>query len=199
MATDLANLRRARSRAHFALKQAEMQVESYAYKVAEIEAAIQAIAPDLNLPPRFYKPNPVFARNELPRLAIDILRHAGVHWRPGRSRYARSRPRGFPSPIGGRSKWSGRAWCSSCPGWTPRGSHGRLGRGGRRGGGWSKKGSNLSGRQPRDTPFCLPDFNDRGLSQQEAADLDGIVIRVTAGYAEMIDFVVCIQQIDAIR
>jgi hypothetical protein len=77
MATDLANLRRARSRAHFALKQAEMQVESYAYKVAEIEAAIQAVAPDLNLPPRFYKPNPVFARNELPRLAIDILRHAG--------------------------------------------------------------------------------------------------------------------------
>jgi hypothetical protein len=35
------------------------------------------LAPELELPPRFRKPNPVFARGELPRLALAILREAG--------------------------------------------------------------------------------------------------------------------------
>src|SRR5690242_16305109 len=71
----LANLRR--SRCHFKLKQAELVVEDYAFRLAQIEAQIQTLAPSLNLPPRFYKPNPVFARNELPRLVMSILREAG--------------------------------------------------------------------------------------------------------------------------
>ena len=74
MATELANLRRARSRCHFKLKQAEMVVEDYAFRLAQIEASISAIAPELELPPRFRKPNPVFARTELTRLALAILR-----------------------------------------------------------------------------------------------------------------------------
>ena len=41
------------------------------------EAAIQRIAPELNLPPRRYRPNPYFKRGELPRLALDIMREAG--------------------------------------------------------------------------------------------------------------------------
>ena len=73
----LTELRRARSRCHFALKQAETLAESYRAKLAGIEAAIQAIAPDLQLPPRLHKPNPIFARGELRRLAIDILRETG--------------------------------------------------------------------------------------------------------------------------
>ncbi len=53
-----------------------MQVESYAFRLAQIEARIQAISPELELPPRFRKPNPVFARTELTRLALAILREA---------------------------------------------------------------------------------------------------------------------------
>jgi hypothetical protein len=58
------------------LKQAEMVVEDYAFRLAQIEGRIQELSPELNLPPRFYKPNPHFARNDSPRLAIAILREA---------------------------------------------------------------------------------------------------------------------------
>jgi len=75
--SDLTKLRRARTRCHLALKQAETFAEGYRAKLADLEARIQAIAPDLKLPPRFHKPNPIFAKGELRRLAIDILREAG--------------------------------------------------------------------------------------------------------------------------
>lgn len=45
-------------------------------RLAETEAAIQVIAPELNLPPRRYAPSPYFARGELPRIVMDILRTA---------------------------------------------------------------------------------------------------------------------------
>ena len=48
--TELANLRRARSRCHFKLKQAELVVEDYAFRLAQIEARIQQLAPELELP-----------------------------------------------------------------------------------------------------------------------------------------------------
>ena len=44
--TDLTKLRRARSRAHFALKQGETLAQGYRDKLADLEARIQAIAPD---------------------------------------------------------------------------------------------------------------------------------------------------------
>ena len=75
--SDPTKLRRARSRCHFALKQAETLAKSHRDKLAGIEAEIQAIAPGLQLPVRFRNPNPVFARGELRRLAIDMLREAG--------------------------------------------------------------------------------------------------------------------------
>ena len=68
---ELANLRRARSRCHFTLKQLEMPIESYAFRLAEIEAGIMELAPELELPPRFRQPNPVIARGDRPRLALD--------------------------------------------------------------------------------------------------------------------------------
>jgi hypothetical protein len=74
---ELTNLRRARSRCHFRLKQAEELAEGYRTKLAALEARIQAIAPDLQLPVRFRNPNPIFARGELIRLALDMLREAG--------------------------------------------------------------------------------------------------------------------------
>jgi hypothetical protein len=42
-----------------------------------IESAIHDLEPELNLPPPNRKPNPVFARNEITRLALDVLREAG--------------------------------------------------------------------------------------------------------------------------
>jgi hypothetical protein len=76
MDTELTKLRRARSRCHLALKRAEMQVEAYAFKLAELEAHIPAISPELELPHRFRQPNPVFAPGELPRPAQSNLREA---------------------------------------------------------------------------------------------------------------------------
>jgi hypothetical protein len=75
--SDLTNLRRARTRCHNALKQAEELAEGYRAKLVDLEARIQAIAPDLKLPARFHRPNPYFVRGELRRLAIDMLREAG--------------------------------------------------------------------------------------------------------------------------
>ena len=75
--SDLTKLRRARTRCHKALKQAEELAEGYRAKLADLEARIQAIAPDLKLPARFHRPNPYFVRGELRRLAIDMLREAG--------------------------------------------------------------------------------------------------------------------------
>jgi hypothetical protein len=77
MATELANLRRARSLCHFRLKQAEGLAQSYRDKLSGLESRIRAIAPELDLPARFRRPNPVFARTELTRLALAILREAG--------------------------------------------------------------------------------------------------------------------------
>ena len=75
--TELTKLRRARSRAHLKLKQAEAIVAGYQAKLADLEARIRAIAPELDLPVRFRKPNGIFARGELPRLALQIMREEG--------------------------------------------------------------------------------------------------------------------------
>jgi hypothetical protein len=75
--TVLANLRRARVRVHGQLNKLEPMVEGYRAKLADIEARIQAIAPDLFIQPRRYKPNPIFARGELTRFALAVLREAG--------------------------------------------------------------------------------------------------------------------------
>jgi hypothetical protein len=71
---ELTNLRRARSRCHFRLKQAEDVALSYRCKLDSIEERIRTIAPELDLPPRFRNPNPVFARGELTRMALAMLR-----------------------------------------------------------------------------------------------------------------------------
>ena len=75
--TELTKLRRARARAHKGLKLAEAQVAVYQAKIMDVEARIQAIAPELDLPPRHRQPNRIFARGEIPRLALDILRREG--------------------------------------------------------------------------------------------------------------------------
>lgn len=70
-------LRRARVTVHAHLARLEPLVAGYHAKLAEIEAEIQEHDPQLRLQPRKYKPNPIFARRELPRLALTVLREAG--------------------------------------------------------------------------------------------------------------------------
>ena len=73
----LASLRRKRIYVHKQLDRLEPAITRLRASLAETEAAIQAIAPELNLPPRRYAPNPYFARGELPRLTLSIMREAG--------------------------------------------------------------------------------------------------------------------------
>ena len=75
--TTLANLRRQRVRVHRVLDRLEPQVEAYRAKLVRIEASIRELAPELPLAGRFRKPNPHFARGELTRLALAVLREAG--------------------------------------------------------------------------------------------------------------------------
>jgi hypothetical protein len=64
-------------RVHRVLDRLEPQVEAYRAKLARIEARIHELAPELPLAGRFRKPNPHFARGELTRLALAVLREAG--------------------------------------------------------------------------------------------------------------------------
>jgi hypothetical protein len=73
----LVNLRRARSRVHRVLDRLEPQLAAYQTKLADLNTRIQAIAPELQLHPRRYIRALPFARGELPRLVMDILREAG--------------------------------------------------------------------------------------------------------------------------
>lgn len=81
----LANLRRKRLYIHKLLNRLEPAVARLRASLVETGAAIQAVAPDLNIPPRFYKPNQHFARGELPRIVREIMWQAGEPRRwPGR-------------------------------------------------------------------------------------------------------------------
>jgi hypothetical protein len=75
--SDLTKLRRARSRCHLKLKQAEAMIAGYQAKLADLEARIQAISPELQLPARHRERNAIFSRGELPRLALGIMREEG--------------------------------------------------------------------------------------------------------------------------
>ena len=73
---ELEYLRRSRSQIHRQLDKLEPLLAGYQAKLAEVEAGIRAIAPELDIPKRFRNPNPIFRRGELPRLAMDVLRVA---------------------------------------------------------------------------------------------------------------------------
>jgi len=73
----LCRLRAARIAVHKNLARLEPEIARARARLAAIEAEMHAIEPQLWLQPRRYKPNPIFARGELPRLALAVLREAG--------------------------------------------------------------------------------------------------------------------------
>jgi hypothetical protein len=77
MDSELTKLRRKRSRIHRVLDRLEPLLAGYRAKLADTEARIHELAPELALQSRHRRPNPIFARGELTRLALDVLREAG--------------------------------------------------------------------------------------------------------------------------
>jgi hypothetical protein len=74
---DLANLRRKRLYIHKQLDRYKPLVERLRASLDETNARIQAEVPELALPPRRHKPNPIFGIGELPRLVREIIREVG--------------------------------------------------------------------------------------------------------------------------
>jgi hypothetical protein len=73
---EITRLRRKRVRIHRALDRLEPLIAGYRAKLARVEARIQEIAPELPLSGRRRSPDPHFARGELTRLALDVMRQA---------------------------------------------------------------------------------------------------------------------------
>lgn len=71
-------LRRQRRRVVANLRTLEPQVAIYREKLDRIDARLRELDPELFIAPRHYKPNPVFTRQELPRLAMAIMREEGA-------------------------------------------------------------------------------------------------------------------------
>src|SRR5579872_2646062 len=74
--TKLAKLRVQRANIHQALARLEPQVAAFQAKLTAVEAGIQEIAPELDLPRRWRRRNPVFRYGELTRIALGVLRVA---------------------------------------------------------------------------------------------------------------------------
>ena len=87
--SDLTKLRRARTRCHKALKQAEELAAGYRTKLADLEARIQAIAPDLKLPARFHDPIPISSWANCADWQSTCSARPGVRWRSRKWRWPR--------------------------------------------------------------------------------------------------------------
>lgn len=74
---ETSRLRRQRRRVVAQLRKLEPLVADYQAKLDRIDTRLRELDPELFIAPRHYKPNPVFARQELPRLAMAIMREAG--------------------------------------------------------------------------------------------------------------------------
>jgi hypothetical protein len=67
--SEVTKLRRARSRVHRNIEQHERLPAFYRAKLANLDGRVHDLAPELVLPVAHRKPNPVFARGQLTRLA----------------------------------------------------------------------------------------------------------------------------------
>jgi hypothetical protein len=72
--SDITKLRRKRARINAQIRKLEPLLAHYYEALWQVEQAIKSIAPELDLPVRKRAPHPYFARRELPRLIMDILR-----------------------------------------------------------------------------------------------------------------------------
>jgi hypothetical protein len=73
----LARLRLARVRCNENIARLESSLVLQRNRREAIEAAIHDLEPELRLPPPKLRPNPIFVRNEIARLALGVLRDSG--------------------------------------------------------------------------------------------------------------------------
>lgn len=73
---ELTNLKRCRVYTHKQIDKLQPHLDRLNAKLAEVEARIQEIAPELRLSPRRYKRNQIFARGEFTRMVLAVLRGA---------------------------------------------------------------------------------------------------------------------------
>jgi hypothetical protein len=73
----LASLRTKRCRIHAQLRKLEPLLADYHAKLAEVNTVIHEIDPQLWMQSRTYQRNAIFARGEVPRLALAVMREAG--------------------------------------------------------------------------------------------------------------------------
>jgi hypothetical protein len=100
--SDQTKLRRARSRAHFALTQAEMLAQGYRDKLADLEARIQAIAGLIsNFSPDSASPTRSSPVVNCAGWRSTCSGRQGSRWRSGTWRWARYGPRVSGSRING--------------------------------------------------------------------------------------------------
>ena len=74
--SEIARLRRQRQTLKRRIARYEASLVEYGKRMEALEAALQALDPQLDLTPPVRNANPHFARNELKRLAMDVLRAA---------------------------------------------------------------------------------------------------------------------------
>lgn len=129
--SDLTKLRRARARVHHQINLLEPLLDGYRAKLADLEAQIHALAPELNLPPRRYKPNPYFVRGELPRLVLAILRDAGQPLSTREIAVRALATKGVTLPDRRALKLTRLRVCQACIRFQERGITGRVGSGNR--------------------------------------------------------------------
>jgi hypothetical protein len=75
--TETTRLRRARRRVVAQIRKLQPLVARYQAKLGWTDARLQELDPERFIPPRRYWPNPVFARQELPWIAMAIMREGG--------------------------------------------------------------------------------------------------------------------------
>lgn len=127
--TPLHKLRLARARTLERIEAAELVLFLYRVRLAKIELAINRLAPELPLDGRVQKPNPIFKRGEIARMAMDCLREAtGPLTIPGIA-VAILRAKGVEWPDSQTIRVTRRAINVAMPAWERRGIVQRHGRG----------------------------------------------------------------------
>jgi hypothetical protein len=127
--TKLHRLRLARSRTLEAVHDAELLLFLYRVRLAKIELAINRIAPELPLDGRTLKPNPIFKRGEISRMAMDCLREAAGPLSIPSIAVTILRAKGIAWPDAATIRVTRRAINVAMPAWERRGIVQRYGAG----------------------------------------------------------------------
>jgi hypothetical protein len=127
--TPLHKLRLARARTLERIEAAEILLFLYRVRLANVELAINRLAPELPLDGRTLNPNPIFKRGEIGRMALDCLREATAPLAVLGITLAILRAKGVEWPDAQTRRVTRRAINCAMPAWERRGIVRRYGAG----------------------------------------------------------------------